>query len=339
LTPRQRSELLIVLPQYRVTWELVETQDEDVERHYWQSAQPYLRGDSTDIEYSAREFLKFGRAGAAAKLLAHNPASPNFIAETLEAILEMPPEPEVQHLSYELGELFKKLEAVELDDSRIARLEWAFLPVFERHGAPSPKVLHRELARNPGFFTEVFALIYRAENEEPGAISDEQRVRARRAHELLDSWTTVPGATEDGNVDAGVLKDWVHQARTELAANKRGAIGDQLVGRLLSHAPNGDDGVWPHQAVRDIIEEVRSAQLERGVEIGVHNNRGMISKGLMEGGLQERELAKRYKDFALALADRWPRVAAMLRRIEARYGLEAASEDASAELRKDGLWD
>jgi hypothetical protein len=149
----------------------------------------------------------------------------------------------------------------------------------------------------------------------------------------------VPGSVQDGSIDPVLLKAWTDRARASLAAGGRAAIGDQLICKLLSHAAQGRDGIWPHEAVRDIIEEICSRELERGLEIGVYNNRGMVSKSLMEGGEQERRLADQYGASVSALADRWSRTAAMLRRIEARYRAEAGSEDISAELRKDRVWD
>jgi hypothetical protein len=76
--------------------------------------------------------------------------------------------------------------------------------------------------------------------------------------------------------------------------------------------------------------------LERGLEVGMYNSRGMVTKDHpFEGGRQERQLVERYAGFAATLSDRWPRTAAMLRRLAAGYRLEALCEDQRAELRED----
>ena len=93
--------------------------------------------------------------------------------------------------------------------------------------------------------------------------------------------------------------------------------------------------MWPHSAVCDVIDTVASADLERGLEVGVYNSRGMVTKHPFEGGRQERQLAERYAGFAATLSDRWPRTAAMLRRLADSYRLEALREDQRAELRED----
>lgn len=77
--------------------------------------------------------------------------------------------------------------------------------------------------------------------------------------------------------------------------------------------------------------------IECGIEIGVSNKRGVLSRSLTEGGVQERRLAETYRGYADALNDGWPRTAAMLRRISETYASWARREDVEAELRED-LW-
>ena len=145
----------------------------------------------------------------------------------------------------------------------------------------------------------------------------------------------MPGSTDDGRIDVGVLREWVRRARAATTASGRGAVADGQIGQVLSGSPMGVDSAWPHIAVRDIIEEVASAELESGIEIGKYNSRGVVSRQIGEGGVQERQLAERYAGFASAVGDRWPRTAAMLRRMAERYRTDARREDQDAELRED----
>jgi hypothetical protein len=196
-------------------------------------------------------------------------------------------------------------------------------------------VLHEELARSPELFVKALALVFRAEGEEPVEVSAENRARARCAYELLNSWRTIPGDRGDGSVDGEALAAWVARARELLQSTGRRKIGDEMIGQLLSGSPSGPDGAWPHPAVRDLIEHLASTELERGIEIGRYNSRGVVTKDPYEGGLQERQIAESYERDARTIADRWPRTAAMLRRIKDTYLEEAAREDREAELRQD----
>ena len=64
------------------------------------------------------------------------------------------------------------------------------------------------------------------------------------------------------------------------------------------------------------------------------NMRGFYSKGLYEGGAQERALAGQYRSWAKASKAQWPKVARMLERIAKSWEGQAKLEDERAEQRK-----
>ncbi len=127
---------------------------------------------------------------------------------------------------------------------------------------------------------------------------------ARRGYELLDSWRVVPGVEED-SVDSDVLESWVAEARELLREADRSEIGEQRIGHILRYAPKGSDGLWPHEAVRDLLEEIESRDVETGLAIELRNSRGVTTRAPLEGGGQERELVAQYSDAADVLAGRW----------------------------------
>jgi hypothetical protein len=58
-------------------------------------------------------------------------------------------------------------------------------------------------------------------------------------------------------------------------------------------------------------------------------------RGLTDGGAQERALQARYLTYAQQFSARWPRTAAMLRRIASTYREEARMQDEQAEITED----
>ena len=335
-TPAQQAEILVCMPTDPETWDLAATLGQETERCYWRLVSPYGI-NNIDAARAVRNFLKHDRPFGAIKLLADREVTPaSLAAEALESALQTstPTDRPDSSFGYEVGELLDRLaSSADVEEGRIARLEWAFLPLL-RHRR-TPKLLHRELARNPDLFADVVSVVFRAADEEPREVQNHERDRAQRGYELLSSWRTVPGISEDGAVDGDRLKEWVRRARELLRARGRAVIGDEMIGQMLSGSPHGPDGGWPHPAVRDVIEEVASPDLERGIEIGVYNSRGTIVKDPYEGGTQERKLAERYEGYAKAAADRWPRTAALLRRIADGYRKDADREDQRAQLRAD----
>ena len=102
---------------------------------------------------------------------------------------------------------------------------------------------------------------------------------------------------------------------------------------LLAYAPAGTDAIWPHPAVREVIDRLASANLESGIASGVYNSRGVVTKSPYEGGAQERAIAARYRGYADALAITNPQTAGLLRRIAEDYERDAQREDDRAEQR------
>jgi hypothetical protein len=77
---------------------------------------------------------------------------------------------------------------------------------------------------------------------------------------------------------------------------------------------------------------MRNSKIEQGVIIGVHNARGVTSRGMLDGGQQERALAQRYNGWAEALKFDSPRTSGMLREIARSYETHARNFDEAAEL-------
>jgi hypothetical protein len=342
----QRVEFLTYLPFEGRTWDLVDILEAETQRLYWQQVGPHYLPDPDQCERAAESFVEHGCPYAAIDVLAcgvrekqKSKPSPHIIVAALERAVRTDPGTDIDwsFFSYKVGELLDCLEASgEVEEGRIAALEWALLPLF-RYRERRPKILHRELARNPDFFAEVVALVYKAEDEPDREMSEEAHTRARHGHELLESWQTVPGRWEDGSIDPEALKAWVGRAREVTDTQGRGSIGEYLIGRVLSFGPADPDETWPSVAVRDLIEEMGSQDIEDGFRLGIYNSRGFVSRGLTEGGGQEKQLAEKYLNYAGMIGDQWPRTAAMLRMLADTYLSKARREDLEAELRED-LW-
>lgn len=69
----------------------------------------------------------------------------------------------------------------------------------------------------------------------------------------------------------------------------------------------------------------------------VQNQRGVSSRGLTDGGEQERGLVRKYREQADAFADKWPRTAAILRRLADGYEREARQQDEESERFRRGF--
>ena len=238
-----------------------------------------------------------------------------------------------QMTSHYLGGLLDFLKAADVDDAIVARYEFNFFRLLEH--SREPVTLTRILASDPEFFVDLVKLAFRAKNEPRRDRSTAESDLAGHAYTVLNGWKGYPGRTSDGQIDPGLLEDWVVRARLLLSESGRADVGDEVIGESFAYCPVGEDGLWPAEPVRDMIERIGSQELENGFLIGRLNSRGVTSRGVYDGGQQERDLAAQYRDWSTITASKWPRTSRILRRVSDRYERDARRQDAEAELDAD----
>ncbi len=339
----QQAQFFTALAFTSETWAYLENLQLEVQSLYWLSVIPSGSLAFEDCDRAIEKLIEYDRPYDAIELLfqceMESIISTSTLTRLLEHTAQTTPSADIEWVSSgdKIAEILAILEASpESDHSQLAVLEWKFLPLFKHQERP-PRLLHREISHNPGFFIEIVKWVYASDKEEQRATTDAARVRARLGRELLDSWNHLPGLKEDNTVDSDSLTAWINEARTLAKSCGRGKVSDYLIGRALTFTPKGEDGTWPNVGIREIIEEASSVDFEEGIEIGIYNSRGVVRKGMTEGGAQERQMAERYQGYSNLIRDGWPRTAALLQRIADSYESEARDADRKAELRED-LW-
>jgi hypothetical protein len=234
---------------------------------------------------------------------------------------------------YQIGELLDCLDTADEFEETIARYEYSFFRLLEHQR--EPKTLNRVLSAQPEIFVELVGKAYRRKHEPHRKLSQAEQDQATQAWWVLQEWTGFPGRSEDGRLNASVMKEWVKDARLALSEQDRSDIGDELIGQALSRSPVGDDGIWPSEAMRDLLEMIGSREVENGVVLGRIDNRGVTSRGVYDGGRQERALATQYRDWSHSTRSKWPRSARILKELAQSYEREARREDAEAEISAD----
>lgn len=343
-TVRHRSNFLVSLSFEAQAWDLLESiNDPGTESDYWSRILPGY-GKSDDFERPIRKLIEYKRPQFAVDFLAHRTydkeavVTPELAMEVLEGLIAVTSEPETQIAWGDIGHDLTRLMSVvrsspDLDESRIAQIEFLIFPLLENYG-DGPLILHRQLARDPVFFADIIKVIFRSDDENAEKLNVSEGY-ITTAFKLLNSWRICPGTNKDGTLDRDALRNWVDQARQLVLESGRGAIGDQQIGQALAESPFGSDNVRPHEHVRELIEELANAEIERGYEVRVFNNRGVTVRNPTDGGGLERALVERYRSDAERISDNSPRTAAMLRRLAENYDRHARREDASAELTED----
>ena len=342
------STFCLSLPLTRFLLELLETLNQNVQTSFWESiSNYYLREqDAECVNVVLGRLLSKNRPFAAinaADLYLHNPAlkkplSHDLLGRALELALIKPSDLLIAGptTGYQMSEILKELQLVpDFDENRLARIEWMYLPLMRSWDIQPVKLVDR-LTKDPEFFVEIICLMYHGkppiEGEFPNFSPELKKQLSLGSWHLLKLLERLPSQISPGEIDSQKLQEWVEAARAGCKQKNRQEVGDAYIGDMLSHSPTGKDGIWPHEAIRAIIESVDSKELEEGVETGRENQRGVVARAFGEGGKQEREIAETYERDARRIKYDWPRTALMLFRIAEDYKRLAIFWD-----KKDGI--
>jgi hypothetical protein len=349
LSPRQIADIYLAAPPARATWERIEREAAELQLAYWMSFNglfSLLDDNVQDLKYALQHLLDVRRPLPVIKRLVHAeaPVDPNLIVQALElapaalvAAKALGDQVDIQ--GYHVAKLLEKLDAAPgVTRQTIARLEVPFVSVLDRH---RPHLaLHHEVLEDAAAFSDVVSWAFKSSDDRgENDIPDEQarKARADLAWNVLFHIRRVPGQRDDGSVDAQQLEGWVSEARRLCGERRRADIGDQLIGQILANSPDGADGLWPCEPVRNVVESsTRRHDLGLGFRNGKINLRGATWRGPLEGGSQERALAAKFHTDANAVSARWPFTARLLRSLAEWYKHEGRDEDFEADWRDLG---
>ncbi|NDW07303.1 HigA family addiction module antitoxin [Jiella pacifica] len=342
VSPKNLVSLLTSALFCRATWNVVETLGADVTDQYWLDVLPNFNRAPDEVTFAIERLLRAERPRAAFWLShwAMKNLQPRVIFNLLAAVSQGSNEPVGSYLlnPHHLLSAFKFLNnSGDINAEEMAALEFRFIDIFD-HDRGRPENLERAIAKNPELFVQAIGFAFKRsdDNEDPPELllnDDERREdRARAGWKVLDTIKLIPGEKDDGTTDTGALVTWIEHVRAGSALIGRTEVSDQMIGQLLSHAPQDADGVWPSIAVRDALEQTMTDQIEIGLRIALFNSRGAHFRG--EGGNQEREIAARHAGWADAMEYSHPRVAAMHRSMERSYLQDAEREDTDAKANR-----
>ena len=333
----QRVRLFKCAPFRDETWRLLDRQDARVRDRYWREVSPWMARTESETSEVIDRLVEAGRPWEAFSAVRFDwdKVETSRLKRLLAALVEVAPPPgrQFQVESWSLSKVLDSLDGrpgVTVDE--MAQLEFAFIDRLDRseHGIPN---IERRVAKSPALFVQALALSTTRDDggQDPmeWRVDDPGRRKALRhaAYLLLDSVGLLPGVDTGGRGDVDVLSRWVAEARRLCAEHGRAGIGDDRIGQLLSRAPAAEDGSWPCRPVCEVLQTIASRDVAAGFEVGVYNARGVHSRSLDEGGVQERALSAKYRAYAERLTFDYPYVANLLERIAAAYDWEAERED------------
>ena len=335
--------LLKNAPFMRSTWRHVDRLGHDVRSRYWMEVTPgWGRLERDELNEMVERLLEANRPRAAmstTRFEFNRIESGTLVRLLKEAATNGAEPPEHYRLqSHEIEEALKALDQrTDVSADELAHLEFLYLSALD-HGERGIPNLERQIAETPALFMQAIVLAYKRsdEGEDPPEwknANEEARTNiATQAYRLLHNVRRIPGTQNDGTIDIAKLKAWIGEVRTLCKTYARVEVGDSVIGELLSKSPPGVDGIWPREAVREVLEEVGTKRMAEGMAVGLCNQRGAHFRG--QGGAQERELAARYRGWSKQVAFSAPFTSRLLERIAKSYDYDAEWHDTDANVRR-----
>ena len=336
--------LLQCAPFRGATWQLVERAGRRVEDAYWGNVTPQL-AQHTELELTELiDRLLQAKRPRAAFWVARRDwtlVETSRLRRLLYDVATQRREPSEQYRldAFHIQEALTSLNGrAGVNREDMAALEFMYLDVIDNseYGLPN---LEKQVAASPALYFRAVTLAFRRHDhgQDPAdwRIDDPERAAtvASKAYKLLDRVKHLPGTHADGTVDLTGLLNWIAEVRGLCEEHDRAAIGDQLIGQLLSRIdPVPEDGAWPRAEVCEVLERTASKDIGVGFCIGVQNARGVHDRA--EDGDPERRLSAKFRSLASELAFDYPFVAGLLEKIASGYDREAKWHDVGGEVRK-----
>lgn len=340
--------LILIAPYRKGTWQIVDEHLAEMQRDYWAEVVPRCPPvSSLELNESVRRLIDGGRPVAAFHCAQYKleEVCSDLLVELMREVgrdagaAHEPYTPDSHFIRHalQLIDADSSLSLEEKCELEIASLD-ALEHTFSRYSQYQMPNTERYLEEQPEMFVRFIMWAYggRLANEdlaEQHGHGDRGRLESR-GFRLLGLISRIPGEDEPTpERRREKLADWVASVRKLSREVELADAADECIGELLAKAPEGSDGVWPNESVRDVIEELGVARIAERMVYGRLSARGLVIRG--KGGEQERELENRYRRWAKALEYSHPLVASrLLTPIANRYGRDAKMWDTEADVRR-----
>ncbi len=315
-------------------WKLVDRQERAVREMYWGSVNDFSVS-SGDISTYISYLLDYNRPWLAVRTVTYGLKmgdNPSVSTEQVEDILiRLIEKRSKQVLStthiFHVGKLLDYLTREKPDSTVLIAAELALFKSLTRAGY-SPRAVYQGLEADPCLFVDLVCFINSNSNvgEEIATVS--QNV----AWAVVHQGKFLPGReVGTSRINYEKLQDWVVKSRRLFSEREIAELGDQYLGELLARSPVGIDDVWPTEEVRRLLEKAGTEQMGKGMVTGAFNRRGVVVRDPLEGGRQERDLARQYSAWATKVDAEYPSSGRVLRQLAKLYLHQADLEDEQAE--------
>lgn len=198
--------------------------------------------------------------------------------------------------------------------NRVANIEIRLIGVID---FTVLKILQNLLSTDPTFFSNIVYLATTKTHESFNLYFKKTR-----------KWHFCPGAC-NGTIHKKILTNWIKVFSEMLRKQGKTDQISSYLGNLFVYSPIGNDGHFPHELIRDTIEEIADDQFYDAYFCEVYNQRGFH---VITDGDSDLSLAEKYKKEANHLKCIYPKTAKIYEKLSEAYEKSGKKIRMDAEL-------
>lgn len=179
--------------------------------------------------------------------------------------------------------------------------------------------------RNSNLYAEIISLTYKKDD---GSYDESIDTEKKQVFFSMERDIKFCPGEENGSINKDILNKWVSEFKSNLEYQHQNSMFYDKLGKLFACSPSGSDGIFPHEAIRDKIEEIGNEKLLNSFAFSIIYGRGMHN---VTDGKDEYKLGEKYAEISRKLSVRYPKTAKIFGIISKSFFNESEHERKRAE--------
>ena len=294
----------------------------DLEEYYWQNRFNVFPTTDTEYEFIVNKLKQYNNYMALITLFCmqlHQNKKYRVKTEDVIDALIKPINNNEETLNnmdqYHIQRLLEFLQKQpDTDDQTMFQLEIMYFDLFDEYHGLQPIYIYKKLRSDPAFFVEILSLMFLKTSDLENKTEQEQK--------WLKNAATIANKLDFRLEKSYIFSNkeevetWIKQV-TDLLDNlgdrELARLGVRKIGAMLANCPvDPNDGVWPVQYIRDVLEEICNQDIIAGINIAKHNALGFHYVDRANPGKYWEEKAIKCKEDARQLRFKYPKTSELL---------------------------